>query len=111
MTRISSTSSAQSARNVATMLELDAFTRWLGAELVEASPGRCTLQLRVREDMLNGFGVSHGGIVFSLADSPIAFACNGGPDVTVALQNAISHSAVVRARDELNAVPQDEPCT
>lgn len=93
------------------MLERDAFTRWLGAELVEASPGRCTLEMKVREDMINGFGVSHGGIVFSLADSAMAFACNGGPDVTVALDNAIAYSAAVRSGDELIAVAQEETAT
>lgn len=94
--------------NVAVMLAQDAFSRWLGVELVDVSPGRCTLRMRVREDMVNGFGVSHGGIVFSLADSAMAFACNSGPQVTVALDNNIAYSAAVRAGDELVAVAQEQ---
>jgi acyl-CoA thioesterase len=66
---------ASAAANVNEMLRKDAFSRWLGVELVSLSPGACTLRMRVREEMLNGFGVSHGGIVFSLADSAMAFAC------------------------------------
>ena len=98
----------RAGRNVARMLQEDAFSRWLGVELVELNPGRCTLQMKVRDDMVNGFGVSHGGIVFSLADSAMAFACNSGPNVTVALDNSISYSAAVRAGDELIAVAQEE---
>jgi acyl-CoA thioesterase len=95
-------------RNVTRMLADDAFSRWLGVELVELAAGRCTLMMQVREDMMNGFGVSHGGIVFSLADSAMAFACNSGPNVTVALDNNISYVAAVRAGDELVAVAQEE---
>ncbi|MEE9171124.1 MAG: hotdog fold thioesterase, partial [bacterium] len=47
----------------------DAFSRWLGIDIVEIRPGRAVLQMKVREDMLNGFDVCHGGITFSLADS------------------------------------------
>jgi acyl-CoA thioesterase len=97
-----------SGPNVSDMLARDAFSRWLGVEMVELSPGRCTLQMHVRDDMINGFGVSHGGIVFSLADSAMAFACNSGPDVTVALDNSISYSAAVRVGDDLIAVAQED---
>ena len=61
---------------VAGMLARDAFTRWLGAELVAIRPRACTLRMTVRADMLNGFGVSHGGIVFALADSALALTGN-----------------------------------
>jgi acyl-CoA thioesterase len=90
------------------MLARDAFSRWLGVELVALQPGRCTLRMRVRPDMLNGFGVSHGGIVFSLADSAMAFACNTGEHVTVAVDNGISYPAAVHAGDELIAVAEEE---
>jgi acyl-CoA thioesterase len=94
--------------NVTAMLARDAFSRWLGVELVAVSPGHCTLRMRVREDMLNGFGVSHGGIVFSFADSAMAFACNAGTHVTVAVDNNISFPAAVHAGDELIAVAAEE---
>ncbi len=90
------------------MLERDAFSQWLGVELVEAVTGSCTLRMRVRDDMVNGFGVAHGGISFSLADSAMAFACNTGEHVTVAIDNAVSYPAAIRPGDELTAVAQQE---
>ncbi len=90
------------------MLERDSFSRWLGIELESLSPGGCTLRLTVRDDMLNGFGVSHGGIVYSLADSAMAFACNQGEVVTVAIDNSISYPAAVRAGDRLVATAEEE---
>ena len=67
--------------------------------------------MRVREEMLNGFGVAHGGIVFSLADSAMAFACNADAYVTVALDNSVSYPAAVRVDDELVAVAEEESAT
>jgi acyl-CoA thioesterase len=96
------------AKVVAGMLERDEFSRWLGVELVHLQPGRCTLRMRVRGDMVNGFGVAHGGIAFSLADSAMAFACNGGSNVTVAVDNAISYPAAIRVDDELVATAEQE---
>jgi acyl-CoA thioesterase len=96
------------AQVVAGMLERDEFSRWLGVELVELSDGRCVLQMRVRGDMVNGFGVAHGGIVFSLADSAMAFACNVGANVTVAVDNSISYPAAIRVGDELLATAERE---
>jgi acyl-CoA thioesterase len=95
-------------RVVRQMLERDAFSRWLGVELLSVAPGSCTLAMTVRDDMLNGFGVSHGGIVFSLADSAMAFACNSGPMVTVAVDNSISYPAAVRLGDRLTAIAERE---
>ena len=89
---------------VASMLVRDAFTRWMGAELVAVRAGHCTLRMRVREDMLNGFGVAHGGIAFSLADSAMAFACNSTGRVTVAVDNSVSYPAAIRLEDELVAM-------
>ena len=93
---------------VAGMLARDAFSQWLGVELVELSAGRCTLRMRVRADMVNGFGVAHGGIAFSLADSAMAFACNDTADVTVAVDNSISYPAAIRVDDELVATAERE---
>jgi acyl-CoA thioesterase len=85
------------------MLATDAFTRWLDVTLVAIGVGSCTLRMRVRADMVNGFGVSHGGIVFSLADSAMAFACNSGEFVTVAVDNQIAYPAAIRVDDVLDA--------
>jgi acyl-CoA thioesterase len=93
---------------VAGMLAHDTFSRWLGVELVTIRPRACTLRMRVRGDMLNGFGVSHGGIVFSLADSALAFASNTNGHVTVSVDNTISYPAPVQEGDELIAVAEEE---
>ena len=112
MTNASARSSDELAKAVvASMLERDAFTRWMGAELVAVRAGHCTLRMRVREDMLNGFGVAHGGIAFSLADSAMAFACNSTGQVTVAIDNAISYPAAIHLDDELVAVAEEESAT
>ncbi len=93
---------------VAGMLARDAYTRWLGAELVTIRPRACTLRMTVRADMLNGFGVSHGGIVFALADSALAFASNTNGHVTVSVDNTISYPVPVELNDELIAVAEEE---
>lgn len=93
------------------MLANDAFTRWLGAALVEVGVGRCTLRMKVRDEMINGFGVAHGGIAYSFADSAMAFACNGSGRVTVALDTSMSYPAAVLAGDELVAVAEEESNT
>jgi acyl-CoA thioesterase len=93
---------------VAGMLGRDSYSRWLGAELVAIRPRACTLRMRVRADMLNGFGVSHGGIVFSLADSALAFAANTNGHVTVSVDNTISYPVSVQLNEELIAVAEEE---
>jgi acyl-CoA thioesterase len=93
------------------MLAQDAFSRWLGLSIVSLSPGNCVMRMRVRDDMVNGFGVSHGGIVFSFADSAMAFACNGGEHVTVAVDNQIAFPAAVHINDELTAEALEDSAT
>lgn len=99
---------ALAARIVAAMWERDAFTRWLDVSIIDVRPGRCELWMHVRPDMMNGFGVAHGGIVFSLADSAMAFACNTTGHVTVAVDNAVSYPAAVHLDDELTAIAEQE---
>lgn len=99
---------ASAAAIVASMWARDAFTQWLGASIVEVRPGYCALRMRVRAEMINGFGVAHGGIVFSLADSAMAFACNITGYVTVAVDNSVSYPAAVQLDDELTAIAEEE---
>jgi acyl-CoA thioesterase len=94
--------------SIAGMLARDAFSHWLGIELLEVGEGRCTVRMRVRDDMVNGFGVAHGGIAFSLADSAMAFAANGGECVTVAVDNSVSYPAAIRVGDVLTADARQE---
>lgn len=93
---------------VSQMLTRDAFSRWLGVELVTIRPRACTLRMKVRSDMVNGFGVSHGGIVYSLADSALAFASNTSGQVTVSVDNTISYPVSVQVGDDLIAVAEEE---
>ncbi|MEP7345569.1 MAG: hydroxyphenylacetyl-CoA thioesterase PaaI [Gemmatimonadaceae bacterium] len=90
------------------MLERDALSAWLGLEVVELTPQRCTCRMTVRPEMVNGFGVAHGGIVFSFADSAFAFACNTHGKVTVSVENSITYPAAIHPGDTLKAVASEE---
>lgn len=85
------------------MLERDAFSLWLGITLLDIEPGYCRLQCAVREDMLNGFHIAHGGITYSLADSALAFASNSHNDKAVSVETSISHVKKVEKGDVLTA--------
>ena len=95
-------------RVVAAMMARDAFSQWLGIEILEVAPQRSTCRLTVREEMVNGFGVTHGAIAFSLADSAFAFACNTNGNVTVSIENSITYPAAVHVGDVLTAVAREE---
>jgi acyl-CoA thioesterase len=69
---------------VETMLATDAATRMFGIELLEYGEGWARTRLTVRDDMVNGHGICHGGVIFSLADTAFACACNSWGPVTVA---------------------------
>ena len=85
------------------MLAHDAFSRWLGAEVVAIAPHHAELRMAVRDDMVNGFGVCHGGVTFALADSALAFASNTRGTVTMSIENAIGYPAPARPGDVLTA--------
>lgn len=93
---------------VAGMLARDEFTRWLGIEVTELKPAHCVCRMTVREEMVNGFGVAHGGIVFSLADSAFAFACNTQGRIAMSIENGITYPRPVRPGDLLTAVAREE---
>lgn len=93
---------------MAAMMRSDAMSRWLGIEILEVAPRRCTCRLTVREEMVNGFGVAHGGIAFSLADSAFAFACNTQGHVTVSIENSVTYPAAVYPDDILTATAAEE---
>jgi acyl-CoA thioesterase len=98
-------------RVVSGMLAHDAFSRWLGLEVTALAPGRCTCRMAIRDEMVNGFGVAHGGIIFALADSALAFASNTTGKVNVSIDNTISYPAPVRSGDELTATAEEESRT
>jgi acyl-CoA thioesterase len=90
------------------MLAHDAFSRWLGVEVLDVRPARVTLRMAVREDMTNGFGVCHGGVTFAFADSALAFASNTGGKMTVSIENSMTYPAAVRVGDVLLADAEQE---
>lgn len=83
------------------MLAEDKFSQWLGVQKVLIEQGHCILKMKVREEMVNGFGIAHGGIAFSFADSALAFAANGYGRLSVALECSISFAVAVNVNDEL----------
>lgn len=93
------------------MLVTDAFSRWLGVEVLEVAVGRAVLRMTVRPEMVNGFGTGHGGIVFAFADSALAFCTNSDGTISVALDCTISYPAAVRPGDVLIATGVRETTT
>lgn len=85
------------------MFENDAFSKWLGIEVIKVTEGSCELQLTVREEMTNGFEIAHGGITYSLADSALAFASNSHGRKSVSVETSISHTKPSLIGDVLTA--------
>lgn len=73
------------------MLSQDAFSRWLGIEIIETRIGYCKVGMFIRKEMLNGMGKAHGGISFSLADTALAFAANSFGRKAVSIEASINH--------------------
>ena len=82
----------------------DGASKALGMQLVSVGPGTATLSMTVREDMINGWDLCHGGLIASLADSAFAFACNSHGTVTVASGFDVTFLESARLGDELLAV-------
>ena len=85
------------------MINGDAFSNWLGIEILEITNSFCRLKLKVREEMTNGFKIAHGGITYSLADSCLAFAANADGLQAVSIETSISHTKKVTSGDTLTA--------
>lgn len=83
------------------MLANDKFSAWMGLQIDEIDTGYCKLHYTVKEDMLNGFGSIHGGILFSAADSAFAFACNSHGVLSVALDVTISYTRPAKVGEVL----------
>ncbi|MEP1585401.1 MAG: hydroxyphenylacetyl-CoA thioesterase PaaI [Tateyamaria sp.] len=81
----------------------DRASQALGMRITAVAPGSATLSMPVRDDMLNGHGMCHGGMIFALADSAFAFACNTYNVLTVAQSNQITYLAPGVANDTLTA--------
>jgi len=94
---------ARAERAAQAMFERDRASQALGIRIVGVRPGWARLVMRVRGDMVNGHGLCHGGMVFTLADSAFAFACNSYNEATVAAAASIDYLAAAREGDELTA--------
>ena len=90
--------------SAASMWAGDRASQALGMEILEIGPGRAVLRMTVREDMVNGHAIGHGGLTFTLADSAFAFACNSYDRRTVAAGAEIRFLAPTRLGDVLTAV-------
>ena len=90
------------------MLSNDSASRTLGIEVEVTQPGAAVARMRIREDMVNGLGVCHGGLIFTLADTAFAFACNGYNLQTVAASGQIDFLRPGALGDELVATASED---
>lgn len=88
---------------VSKMMQNDLFSQWLGIEVLEIREGYSRIRATLRNEMLNGFGVIHGGIAFSVADSALAFACNNRNNLSVALDTSITFTKTLKPGDRITA--------
>ena len=83
------------------MMADDEMSQWLGIEVLNYNPGAVSLKMKVRAEMVNGFGVTHGGITYSLADSALAFSANSQGMQAMSIETSISHLRKVQTGDVL----------
>ena len=85
------------------MLSLDAYSQWLGIEILECEIGHCKLGMTVRKEMLNSMGKAHGGITYALADTAFGFTANTHGKYAVSIETSINHIEAVNQGDYLIA--------
>jgi acyl-CoA thioesterase len=88
------------------MYENDSFSQWLGIERVKIEEGSALLKMVIKKEMTNGFGIAHGGIIFSLADSSLAFASNSYGRRSVSIEASISWTESLKEGDVVIATAQ-----
>ena len=85
------------------MLSQDAFSQWLGIEILECGIGRCKVAMTIRKEMLNSMGYAHGGISYSLADTAFGFAANTHGKYAVSIETSVNHIEALEEGDYLTA--------
>lgn len=85
------------------MIKLDAFSRWLGIEILECEVGRCKVAMTIRKEMLNSMYKAHGGISYALADTAFGFAANTHGKFAVSIETSINHIEALEEGDYLIA--------
>ena len=94
---------ALAERSANALYASDRASQSLGIRIIAIAPAACTVTMKVRPDMTNGHAVCHGGLIFALADSAFAFACNSGGEPTVAATGSVDFLQPAREGDELTA--------
>ncbi len=105
------TTQEKATKIVDRMYNNDPMSQWLGIQRLQDGPGISNLQMVVRQDMLNGFAIAHGGITYSLADSALAFASNAHGIQSVSIETSISHVAPVKEGDVLTTSVEEKNLT
>ncbi len=90
------------------MFDNDAFSQWLGIKIIELDQGYAKLQMQLRQEMTQGFGIAHGAISYALADSALAFAANTHGQQSLSVETSISHTKAVHPGDVLTATAIEE---
>lgn len=90
------------------MFQNDAFSQWLGITIENVGEGTCTLSMVIRKEMTNGFGIAHGGITYSLADSALAFAANSHGRQSVSIDTSINHIEKLLEGDKITATAKQD---
>jgi acyl-CoA thioesterase len=93
------------------MYNNDPFSKLLGMKLIDINEGFCKLEMMVTKEMLNGFGIAHGGITYALADSTLAFASNARGIQSVSIETSINHLSKVIEGDTLTAISEEKNLT
>lgn len=83
------------------MMLTDKMSQWLGIEILDHTPGAVSIRMIVRDEMVNGFEVAHGGITYCLADSALAFSVNSHGIRSMSIETSISHLKMVSVGDIL----------
>lgn len=89
------------------MFDNDAFSKWLGISLLAIEAGSCKLSMKIRKEMLNGFGIAHGAITYALADSALAFASNSHGKHAVSVDTSINHIEALKEGDVIIATAKE----
>lgn len=92
------------------MMQKDYFSQWLGIEMTETAESFPQLKMKIRKEMLNGFGIAHGGITYALADSALAFASNSRGQHSLSVDTSISHTLKCEVGDVLTTETEEIYC-
>ena len=90
------------AEIISKMMDKDAFSNWLGLEVLSIEKGSCSISCSIKDIMLNGFSIAHGGIAYSIADTTLAFAAK-----SFSIETSISHLHKVQPKDILRATSSE----